>query len=272
MYSDKEIKQILSRAYELQKQAEGAAKIASDSQALSLEEIKEVARESGLSAEYVQQAAIEFEGVPVEEPFFLDTGNSHEVELLGFAKGELNKKTWAELRSIIEYHFDSPGKATRRPNGIVWEAKPKGVLKFLHTRKSPKVEVSGTGSKTTIRIKQNLKTIQRLMVPAYLAFAAAAALMGIGLAEEAPEGFVFGGILLGVARLFQYWTDRKKQKARKSLKEAMEQLQTIVTRRFTASQKEQSEAAKDPQIDVDEEPSTKNEQQTSPGTRVKTIG
>ncbi|MDZ7691628.1 MAG: hypothetical protein U5K69_10975 [Balneolaceae bacterium] len=272
MYNDKEIKQILSRAHELQQQAEGTAKVESDSQALSLEEIKEVARESGLSAEYVQQAAIEFEGVPVEEPFFLDTGNSHEVELLGFAKGELNKKTWAELRSIIEYHFDSPGKVTRRPDGIVWEAKPQGILKFLHTRKSPKVDVSGTGTKTTIRIKQNLKTIQRLMVPGYAAFAAAAGFAGVGLAQGAPEGFIFGGVLLGVAKVFQYWTQRKKQKARKSLKEAMEQLQTIVTRRFTASQKERGGAMKNTQIRMDEECSSDSDQQPSTGTREKTIG
>ncbi len=187
MYNEKEIKKILSRAYQLQHRLEGALHNEESNQELTLEEIEEIAKDSGVSPEYVRQAAIEFEGIPIEEPLFLETEHSYEVELIGFAKGELDKKTWAELRAIIEYHFDSPGKVTKRPNGIVWNAKPKGILKFLHTRKSPTIEVSTSGNKTTFRIKQSLKTFQRLMYPAYLGLASAAVLVGISI-MEGPEG------------------------------------------------------------------------------------
>ena len=128
-YSEKDIKAIISRAAELQQITSGPESLDSERELLTLEDVEEIAEEAGLSPEYVKQAAIEYEGVPVEEPLFLDTGNNHEVEIIGFAKGTLDKKTWAEVRSIIEYNFDNPGKVTRRPDGIEWEARPTGILK-----------------------------------------------------------------------------------------------------------------------------------------------
>lgn len=235
MYDKKEIKKILSRAFELQNRTEGTPLDRSVEHRLSLEDVEQIARESGLSAEYVRQAALEFEGIPVEEPLFLTTGNTYEVELIGFAKGELDKKTWAELRAVIEYHFDSPGKVKRRPNGMVWKAQPQGILKFLHTRKSPVVEVSTKGNKTTILLKKSLKTIHRLLYPAYAALAGAMVILGISM-MEGPEGLFFSAGLLVVAKLFHAWTNSKKEKDRDVLKEFMEQLQTIVTRRYTAAE------------------------------------
>lgn len=274
MYSDKEIKKIISRAYELQNRSEGSTQATDTEQKLSLEEIEEVAKEAGVSAEYVRQAAIEFEGVPVEEPFFLDTDKTCEIELVGFAKGDLTKKTWAELRSIIEYHFDSPGQVKRRPKGIVWKAQPKGVLKVLHTRKSPVVEVSSTGTKTTIRIKQDLKTIHRLLLyPAYAALAGAAVVAGISLVEG-PEGFFFSAGLLAVAKLFHSWSNRKTSKARKKLKDLTEQLQTIVTRRFTAAENRELDLDKEEQeqITPDELKEEKPSEFDTSSHREKTIG
>jgi hypothetical protein len=237
MYTEREIKKILSRAFELQNRSEGIISVEEADHKLTLEEIEEVARDSGLSPEYVRQAAIEFEGIPIEEPLFLDTGDSYEVELIGFAKGKVNKKTWAELRSIIEYHFDSPGKVKRRPNGIVWKAQPKGILKFLKTRKSPEIEVSTSGIKTTIRLKKSLKTIQKLLLyPSFAALGGAAVILGITF-MEGPEGLFFIAGLMALAKLFHYWAASKKDKAREALKDAMEQLLTIVTRRHTAAER-----------------------------------
>ncbi|MEX1268234.1 MAG: hypothetical protein WEA56_04470 [Balneolaceae bacterium] len=115
MFDEKDLKTIFTRAIEIQNRTKGSDLISGTGQRLSLEEITDIARESGLSPEYVRQAAAEFEGIPIEKPFFIDTGNNYETELLGFAKGELDQKTWAELSSVIEHEFDSSGNVERRP-------------------------------------------------------------------------------------------------------------------------------------------------------------
>lgn len=235
MYDETDIKKILARAFELRDRTIKSG-LVSGSEKLSLEEIEGIASELGLSPEYVRQAVLEYEGIPNEEPFFLDTGNNHDVELRGYTKGRLDQKTWAELRSIIEYHFDSPGKVKRRPSGITWKAQPQGILKFFHTRKSPLVEVKSSGTKVTIRIKQSLKTYNKLLWPGYAALGGAAMLLGVAM-MEAPEAIFFSAGLLLVTKLFHYWANRKKQKARRHLKDMMDELQTIITRRFLASEK-----------------------------------
>jgi len=90
MYDEKDIRKILAQAFELQNRTTGSDQIPGAGEKLSLEEIEGIVSEYGLSPEYVRQAALEYEGIPVEEPLFLDTGNNYEIELLGFAKGELN--------------------------------------------------------------------------------------------------------------------------------------------------------------------------------------
>lgn len=234
MYDEREIKQILKRAFELQNRSESLGSDETDKR-LTLEEIEEIARSSGLSVEFVRQAALEYEGIPIEEPVFLDTGNNFELELLGTARGKLDQKTWAELRAMIEYHFDSLGKVKRRPQSIIWKATPGGILKFLQSRKSPTVEISSeeTGSRVTVRIRKSLKTYNKLFWPVYGLLGGAAALSGIGLTEGIPEMIPLIVGFLVAAKLFHHWAGRKKQKARDRLQEIAEQLQTIIIRRST---------------------------------------
>ena len=231
MYDEKDVKKILAQAFELQNRTAG---IPTSGEKLSLDEIEEIVRESGLSPEYVRQAVLEYEGIPIEEPFFLDTGNNYDVELLGFAKGELDLKTWAELRSIIESHFECSGKVKRRPDGVIWKAQPKGLFKFLETRKSPSVEVKSSGNKSTIRLKKNLKTYNRLLYPAWAALTGAAMLLTL-VFQNSPVAIPFIAGLLLIARLFYYWSDSKKKRAKEQLKDVVEQLQTIITRRYSVS-------------------------------------
>ena len=238
MYSDREIRLILNRALELQQRIDGATMLAEPETKLSLEDIQEIARDSGLSTEYVRQAAMEYEGIPVEEPLFLDTGDDHRVELLGFANGGLDQKTWAELRALIEYHFNSPGLVSRRPNGISWKADPKGISKYLKTQQSPMVEVKSSGKYSSIRFSQDLKTYNKLKYPGYAALAAAALFFSIMITENPNEVltiFFALAFFLGMAKLFFAWSKRKKQKAKEQMKKTMEKLQSIITRRsFTA--------------------------------------
>jgi hypothetical protein len=251
MYDQQDLKAILARAVEIQNRSKGSDPASGTYEKLSLEEIEEIARESGLSPEYVRQAAIELEGIPIEEPFFLDTGNNHEVELMGFASGKLDQKTWAELRSIIEYEFDSPGKVQRRPDGIFWKATPPGIIKFIGTRNSPTVEVKSSGNRSSILIKKSLKTYNMLLYPAYAALAGAVMIFTIMIRSGHPDAIIAIAALLGLSKLFFAWCDNRKKKAKEKLIETMSQLQTIITRRFTASRKETS-SDKQVAVDLDE--------------------
>lgn len=234
-YNERDIKAIISRAAELQQRSKSQYPENKD-KSLSLEEVEEIAREVGVSIAFVREAALEYEGIPVEEPLLLDTGNSHDAEVVGLVRGELNKKTWAELRSIIEYEFDAPGKVRRRPNGIIWEAQPKGISKNLKTRNSPRVEIRHGRGRSTIRIKKNLKTYDKLLYPAFVAWAAAVFLTTLLVIEEAPPPiFLLAAVSAGVGELFRRWKNRKKNQEKQRLKDIMEQLQTIFARRTRAN-------------------------------------
>ncbi len=242
-YNERDIKAILNRALELQQRYADLPGISTHREELTFADMKEIARELGVSADFVKEAALEYEGIPVEEPLFLDTGNNYEVELVGFARGELDEKTWTELRAVIEHYFGCPGKVKRRLQSIIWKAQPTGISKYLHTRKSPVVEVSSSNNRSTIRIKQNLKTFNKLLYPAYAALLGSAMMLGglIGSGGDAGAFLTVIAVLAGVAKLFHSLTQNRKQKAREQLKDFTEQLQTIVIRQFKAtSQKEQS--------------------------------
>lgn len=236
-YSERDIKAILSRAVELQQQ-NSDRQDNKEEQSLSLEEIEEIAREMGVSADFVREAALEYEGIPVEKPLFLDTGSSSETEIIGFVKGELDKRTWTELRSIIEYEFNAPGKVRRRPDGIIWEAQPQGVTKVLETRKSTRVEIESTKGRSTISIKKSLKTYDKILFPTFLAWVFSIFMLSALITDEfrspVPPLF-FAAISALIGEFFRRWNKRKKEKARQHLKDTMEQLQTIMTRKFNAA-------------------------------------
>lgn len=238
-YDQQDIKAILNRAVELQQRMGWNGSTSESSSYLNLNEIEEIAKEAGVSPNFVREAALEYEGIPVEKPIFVDTGNYNKLEVLGFAKGRLDKRTWAELRAIIEYHFDSPGTVTRRPDGIHWKAKPKGILKFLESRKSPEVEIKSANHRTAIRIRKSLKTVNKFYIPSlaiYMIgfFMFTMLLMG-EMGNDIAAGVLAIGSVFGVGELFRRWAKRQKQKRRDNLQELMQQLQTIITRRFKAS-------------------------------------
>ncbi|HEX6982379.1 MAG TPA: hypothetical protein VF181_06435 [Balneolaceae bacterium] len=231
-YSKRDIKAILSRAAELQERSR-ERQAGKEEASLSLEEIEEIARQAGVSTDFVREAVLEYEGIPVKEPLFLDTGSNSEIEVVGFAKGELDKRTWAELRSIIEYEFNLPGKVRRRPDGIIWEAQPQGVTKILDTQKSTRVEISSGKGQTTIHVKKGLKTYDKaFLTPALLLWLLAAFMVAIMFVEGEPAPLFFAIISAFAGEFFRRWNKRKKDKVRQQLKDTMEQLQTIITRRF----------------------------------------
>ncbi len=252
-YNERDIKAILNRASELQQKYASYPGLSSQHQTLTFEEIQEIADELGVSAEFVREAALEYEGIPVEEPLFLDTGNNHEIELIGFARGELDEKTWTEMRTVIESHFNNPGKVKRRSQSIIWKAQPTGFLKFLHTRKSPLVEVSSSNSRSTIRVKKSVKTYNKLLIPAFGAFLVASMMLGalVSGGTDPAAMLMTAAVFLGIAKLFHSWSENKKQRTRETLKDFTEQLQTIITRNFKIST-EREKSLDEPVISVEE--------------------
>jgi len=238
MYTESEIKKILSRAAEIQNRSEEFSTIYGTGGELTADEIKEIAKEINVSVEYVRQAIAEFEGIPVDEPFFIDNADRKKVELLGFARGEPDSKTWAELRSVIEQEFRCKGKVIRNRDSIQWKSRPEGISKLF--KKNTSVEVKKAGSQTSIRLKKNIKSTKWPIYGAYASLAGFMMLFTVMLYESTPEAVIFMGILLVLAKLFQKWHDNKVSKEKEHLKDTMADLQTIVSRRHL-SEKQRSD-------------------------------
>ncbi|REL24460.1 hypothetical protein DYD21_17855 [Rhodohalobacter sp. SW132] len=235
MYDEKDLKTILSRALQIQKHNEGSRSLSGSIEKLSLDEIEEIARESGLSPDYVREAAVELEGIPNEKPIFLETGKNHEIELLGYAKGEIDQKSWAELRSVIEENFKSSGVVRRYPDGVQWNVKPTGFFKMFKSNNTKSVEFQNSGLRTIIRIKKHLKLYRRILYPAYGSLAGACMVFAL-LLRSGDIGALIGiAAFLAVSKLFFKWADFVKEKSRANLQDTMSQLQTIINRKYKAN-------------------------------------
>ncbi len=55
------------------------------------------------------------------------------------------------------------------------------------------------------------------------------------MGNDAPLGVIMAAVFGSIGELFRRWVRLKKDKERNSLKDVMQQLQTIVTRRFKTS-------------------------------------
>lgn len=252
MYDEKDLKTILSRAIQIQKQNEGSGSISGSIEKLSLSEIEEIARESGLSPEYVREAAIELEGIPNEKPFYLETENSHELELLGYAKGTIDQKSWAELRSVIEEDFKSSGVVRRYPDGIQWTIKPVGFFKMFKSINTISVVMQNSGVRTIIRIKKKLKSYRRILFPAYASLAGAAMILGIFLHTGDASTIIAVAAFLGLSKLFFKWADSSKEKSRSNLQDTMSQLQTIINRKYRVNEQDNASSSIDIEVGSDD--------------------
>jgi hypothetical protein len=258
MYDDKDLKTILSRAIQIQTQNEGNGSLSGSIEKLSLSEIEEIARESGLSPDYVREAAIELEGIPIEKPFFLETDKSHEIELLGYAKGAIDQKSWAELRSVIEEDFKTSGVVRRYSDGIQWTVKPAGIFKIFKSMNSTCVELQYSGFRTVIRIKKKLKLYRRLLYPAYASLAGSVMLFAI-LLQNGNTNIILGiAAFLGIAKLFFNWANHVKEKSKSNLQDTLSQLQTIINRKHKAHTQEFSRSI----LQIDEDPADSNTHST----------
>lgn len=198
MYNEKDIHTILKRAIQLQGEKDGFLGSSGSYEDLTLEEIEEIARESGVSAEFVRQSVIEYDGVPVDEPLLIDTGNRRIAEILGFAKGEINKKTWTELIAEIEKQLNTKGSVKRRPDRLTWVEDVKGVKKFFPLSAPARVDISLKSGQRSIRLLKKLPIQIFLRGISLFGFGMAAFLLSMilnGTASYNVPPFLIFGIL-----------------------------------------------------------------------------
>lgn len=236
MYDEKELKSIISRAIQLQRDtgelydAQGHSTQDGTGARLSSAELEEIAKEAGLSPTYMRQAIAEFQGLPQEESFFIDTFKNNEMELLGFAPGRLSSASWTELRSTIEKDLATPGVVRRERDGIHWEARPKGLSKAFKTKKEQSAEIKQTGNKLKIRLRKNVRTQRTPELPAWglILIAMAFVVMMFESGDAAPLVGVF--VAGAMASVCFSWAEGRKAKARQQLNDLMLEMQQILAR------------------------------------------
>lgn len=240
MYNGKDIHTILKRAIQLQGEKDRFAGSAGSAENLTLEEIEQIARESGVNAEFVRQAVLEYDGVPVDEPLLIDTGNRRLTEILGFAKGEINKKTWTELVAEIENQLKARGSVKRRPDRLTWVEDVRGFKKFSPLSTPARVDISMKSGQRSIRLRKKLPLQIFLRGISLFGFGLAAFLLSLILSGQAnaynvPPFLIFS--VLSALGGFGVWklAERLRERAKQNYKDMIESLQTIVTRNHQAS-------------------------------------
>ena len=236
MYDEKELRHIISRAIQLQRDAGDlydAQRYSRDSGSasrLSQQELEEIARDAGLSQTYMRQAMAEFEGLPLEESFFVDTFDQNNIELIGFASGHLNPANWAELRSAVEKKLGTPGVTRREKDGMHWEARPRGISKIFKTKKEQTARIESNGRKLKIKLRKNVRTQRLPELPAWGFMLGAMAFLVVMLQTGDAEP-IFGIVVTaGLASVCFSWANGRKAKARKQLNDLMLEMQNIITR------------------------------------------
>ena len=239
MYNEKDIHSILKRAIQLQGEKE---RFNGSVEELSLKEIEEIARDSGVSPEFVRQAVLEYDGVPVEEPLLIDSGSKRIVEILGFAKGEISKKSWTELVAEIEKQLKSKGDVKRRPDRLAWIERIGRLKKFTPNPAPARIDISLKSGQRSIRLQKKLPVQFGLRGTSIVSFGFAAFFLFLILTGQAsnsaiPPFTLFSMLLtflgLGIWKL----ADRLREGAKQRYKDLVESLQTIITRNHQASGK-----------------------------------
>jgi hypothetical protein len=237
MYNENDIHTILKRAIQLQGEKDSYTGSAEN---LTIEEIEQIARESGVSAEFVRQAVLEYDGVPVDEPLLIDTGNIRQTEILGFAKGDINKKTWTELVAEIEKKLQTRGSVKRRPDRLAWVEDVKGFKKFFPLSTPARVDISLKSGQRSIRLRKKLPVQIFLRSISLFGFGLAAFLVSLILSGQAGEfdipPFLIFSVLsfLGGMSAWKF-AEKFRERAKQNYKDLVESLQTIVTRNHRAS-------------------------------------
>lgn len=237
--SDTEIRSIVQKATLLKKFKESSSSFSPGDENDELKKLFNITDELELPRQVVYEAYLEHNGVPVSEPVLVDTLDYNSAKVIGSANGKMDKELLHELKSHVEYHFNTMGKISQRRNKIIWEAKPSGISRLFASSTSPKVEFERIDNSTKISVSKSLKTLNKLYLPAIAAafggfMMFAGALFGEFGSDVAPAMIVSLFILIG-SYLYTRFVKGRKDKKKKDLQELTETLQGKIERHFKAS-------------------------------------
>lgn len=235
---EEEIRQIVHRATMFQKFYGSSAQQSLSKLESEYPHLFEITDSLKLDRAFVCEALLEHQGIPVEDPIFIDAGFS-KAEVLGFSSGNLEPETLKELKAQIEYHFNTVGELKHRKNKTIWKATPKGLARMFASQNSPEVQLDLTGNTLKIIAKQSMKTVNKFYFPSFAAafgsvmfFSATA--FGVMNGEEA-FGVIMSAIFGSLSFLYARFINGRKQKKKNRLFELVENLQQILERRQKVS-------------------------------------
>ena len=249
--SDVEIRQIVQKATLLQKLGEQSTSARPEGANEEIKSLYEITDDLGIPRRFVYEAYIEQSGIPVQEPMVIDNHDFNSTEVVGFAKGTVDKELFTELKGQAEYHFNTLGTVTRRRNKIIWKAKPVGPSKFIASASSPEVQFERIEGSTKITVTQSLKTLNKFYLPAVASTFGAfmlfsGAIFGEFGNDTAPP-LIVSALLLAGTFLYTRFVNGRKKKRKKNLQEFTETLQGKIERHlkstidsWTAGKKERS--------------------------------
>ncbi len=236
-YTEDEIRSIIKRASVLQKFHDHSSTQPFSEDANLDEPIFDIGESLNIKRHFLKEALLEHNGIPVDEPVIVDTNSSFQANIQGYANSTLDGSLVNELRAQIEYHFNTVGKIARRKGNIYWKADPAFPAKAFEITRSPMVELSERNGRVKITVKQSLKTLNKLYVPAVIATFGAvmmttAVIFGAANGDEVPPMLIVSGMLLVGSFFFSRFIKSRKQKRKEKLVELTETLQQIMERRF----------------------------------------
>ncbi len=236
--TDEDLKRIVNRATLFQKIYRHAPS-ASSSVSLQAEypNLFEITDSLNLDRVFVYEAMLEYEGIPVEEPIVIDAGFSN-AEILGFAKPDvLSPEILNEIKAEIEFHFNTRGKFSHRKNRTIWKATPSGPARLIASMSSPEVILEESSNALLIRIKQSLKTNNKLYAPAIASTFGAFMLFAAGLLEggnDTPPMIIGSLVIFAGSMLYARFITKRKKKKKALLSDLVERLQLIFERKATS--------------------------------------
>lgn len=244
--TEDEIRRIVKRASIFQKFYEQAPPRADNPLPEDDQTLYEIADSLNIDRHFIKEALTEHKGIALDDPVRIDTNSNHKVELFAHANGSLDGSLVNELKAQLEYHFNTIGAVSRRKNRIFWKATPAGPSKFLTIANSPELILEEANGRVKLTLKQSLKTLNKLLLPAIAAtfggFMMISAVIFDRAGNDVEPMLIVGSMFIAGAFLFSRFVRGRKNKRKERLTELVEVLQQTIERRFRAGKpKEQKE-------------------------------
>ncbi|MEQ9307948.1 MAG: hypothetical protein RLN90_00730 [Balneolaceae bacterium] len=237
--TDDEIRHLIKRAsifqkFESQSPLKSAHLVDQD-----YETLFELADNLTINRKYIREAIIEHQGIEVEDPVNVDTGNQTDIHVVAHSNGVVDGTVFNEIKANLEYHFNTMGKVSRRNKRVFWKASPSGPARLFSMTNSPELEISQKDNQVKFSIRQNLSTLNKLYIfPSIAVFASFMMLSAVLFEQVGGDGkipmMILPGIFLTASFFFSRFIKRRKLKRKDKLVELLGTFQQIVERHFLA--------------------------------------